>query len=76
MRFSTPLALVATALLCPSTSLAGLGAASEDAPCRALTADDVAVHPWRSLGPTTFGGRIVDLAAHPDRDCKGDGAAD
>ncbi len=67
MRSSTSFALLATALLCPSTSLADPGAAAEDKPSRALTAEDVAVHPWRSLGPTTFGGRIVDLAAHPDR---------
>lgn len=38
---------------------------SDPASTRALTADDTSAFPWRSLGPTTFGGRIVDIALHP-----------
>ncbi|MEM1448710.1 MAG: glycosyl hydrolase [Planctomycetota bacterium] len=36
-------------------------------PTRDLTADLTGAFSWRDLGPTTFGGRIVDLAHHPDR---------
>ncbi|MEL6430790.1 MAG: hypothetical protein AAFR54_16510, partial [Planctomycetota bacterium] len=35
-------------------------------PAAALAADDVAGFEWRAIGPTTFGGRIVDLDAHAD----------
>ena len=38
----------------------------EAVPTRALTATDLEPFGWRALGPSTFGGRIVDLALHPD----------
>ena len=40
---------------------------AESVPTADLDASHVAALPWRELGPTIFGGRIVDIAAHPDR---------
>lgn len=65
LRFLAPAAF---ALLSASTQAAPQkGEGDAPPPTRALTPADTAVHPWRSIGPTTFGGRIVDLAVHPDR---------
>ena len=41
-------------------------AAEEAPPTRPLAAEDLESIGWRPLGPSTFGGRIVDLALHPD----------
>ncbi|MEM9802899.1 MAG: glycosyl hydrolase, partial [Planctomycetota bacterium] len=63
--------IVQTVLLVPLvvTAAAAQEGAEDDAPppTRALAPEDTAVFPWRALGPSTFGGRIVDLAHHPDR---------
>ena len=67
MRQLTYLApLVVSALLAVPTSAQQEGD-DEAPPTRALERSDTDVFPWRELGPTTFGGRIVDLALHPDR---------
>lgn len=39
----------------------------EPAPTRALEGADLESFGWRSLGPSTFGGRVLDIACHPDR---------
>ncbi len=38
----------------------------EAPPTRPLDSADLESFEWRPLGPSTFGGRIVDLAIHPD----------
>ena len=43
------------------------GAAQETAPEGLLSAELLEGFQWRALGPSGFGGRIVDLAHHPDR---------
>ena len=73
MTTPSPFRLRAPLLL--FTALAGLPAAlaqepeatAEEAPTAALTAALLEDFEWRPLGPTGFGGRIVDLALHPDR---------
>jgi len=39
----------------------------EDAAPRVLTVEHVESLRWRNLGPTTMGGRVTDLAVHPER---------
>jgi len=41
--------------------------AQDDASTPALTADHLSVLQWRNPGPTPMGGRITDLAVHPER---------
>ena len=54
-------------VLLPAVSATPQEAAAEEAPpTRALGASDLEPFGWRALGPSTFGGRIVDLAIHPD----------
>ncbi len=45
----------------------GPQAEQEPPPVRALSAEDVEGFEWRGIGPSTFGGRIVDLDYHPER---------
>jgi len=68
MRILTAL-LVAPVLVLPSVAQEAASKKKEapPAPTRDLTADDAGVFPWRALGPSTFGGRVLDIDHHPDR---------
>ncbi len=64
MLLSSALALIAVG---PLPLPQGGKAAKEAPPTRALAPGDTEPFPWRPIGPSTFGGRIVDMALHPDR---------
>lgn len=64
MLLFSALALLAAA---PPLMPQGGKDAKEAPPTRALLPSDTEPFPWRPIGPSTFGGRIVDLALHPDR---------
>lgn len=61
--------VLAAAASAPSVSpLARAGQEAKEAPpSRVLLPSDTEPFPWRPIGPSTFGGRIVDLALHPKR---------
>ena len=63
--FSAVLAGCGLAFL-PIASALPLEDEKEAPPTRALNPADLEPFGWRALGPSTFGGRIVDLAIHPE----------